>query len=135
LAGGAIHHIDLTVRDLARSTLFYDRVLPLLGFRRIEDAPEGPIWAGLSVEVGLQVARASSPTSHDRYAPGLHHLAFTASSRESVDEVHAKLAALDVPILDPPADYPEYCDGYYAVFFSDPDGLKLEYAFTPRWPA
>ncbi len=135
MAGGAIHHIDLTVRDLARSTLFYDRVLPLLGFRRIEDAPEGPIWAGLSVEVGLQVARASSPTSHDRYAPGLHHLAFTASSRESVDEVHAKLAALDVPILDPPADYPEYCEGYYAVFFSDPDGLKLEYAFTPRWPA
>jgi len=135
LAWGAIHHVDLTVRDLARSTPFYDQVLPLLGFRRIDDAPEGPIWAGESVEVGLQAARASSAATHDRYAPGLHHLAFTAPSREAVDEAHARLAALDIPILDPPADYPEYCEGYYALFFADPDGLKLEYAFTPRWPA
>jgi len=29
-------------------------------------------------------------------------------------------------ILDPPADYPQYGAGYYAVFFADPDGLKLE---------
>ena len=34
-------------------------------------------------------------------------------------------------ILDPPAAYPEYGTGYYAVFFADPDGLKLEYAYTP----
>jgi NAD-dependent oxidoreductase involved in siderophore biosynthesis len=29
-------------------------------------------------------------------------------------------------VVDPPADYPDYGDGYYAVFFTDPDGLKLE---------
>ena len=29
-------------------------------------------------------------------------------------------------VVDPPADYPEYGEGYYAVFFLDPDGLKLE---------
>jgi hypothetical protein len=37
--------------------------------------------------------------------------------------------------LDPPAEYPQDAPGYYAVFFRDPDGLKLEYVFTPRWPA
>jgi len=31
-----------------------------------------------------------------------------------------------VPGVDPPADYPEYGERYYAVFFTDPDGLKLE---------
>ena len=133
MAAGAIHHVDLTVSDLGRSAAFYDRVLPLLGFRRSEAAPEGPIWAGAQLEVGLVAARTN--TRHDRFAPGLHHLAFTAPSRGAVDALHERLVALGVGILDPPADYPRYAPGYYAVFFADPDGIKLEYVFTPKWPA
>ena len=131
---GAIHHLDVTVSDLERAIVFYDRVLPLLGFTRSYDVPEGPIWAGASVEIGLVPARAGSRRDHDRYAPGLHHLAFQAPDRAAVDRVHAALVALGVPILDPPADYPRYAPGYYAVFFADPDGMKLEFVFTPRWP-
>ncbi len=134
MARGAIHHLDITVRSLERSTAWYAQLLPLLGFRRMDDTPEGPIWGGASVELGLQAARGSSG-AHDRYAPGLHHLAFTAPTREDVDRVHARLRELGVPVLDPPAEYPEYCPGYYAVFFADPDGIKLEYVFTPEWPA
>lgn len=130
---GAIHHVDLTVADLARSTAFYDRVLPLLGFHRSADVPEGPIWAGDRLEIGLQAARRE--TAHDRFAPGLHHLAFTAPARDAVDALHARLLDLGVAVLDAPAEYPQYAPGYYAVFFADPDGIKLEYVFTPRWPA
>jgi hypothetical protein len=36
----------------------------------------------------------------------------------------------DVNVLDPPADY-SYEPGYYAVFFSDPDGMKLEFVHVP----
>jgi catechol 2,3-dioxygenase-like lactoylglutathione lyase family enzyme len=129
---GAVHHIDLTVGDLDPSTAFYDQLLPLIGFRRLEDAPEGPLWAGAHVELGLQSARSSS--AHDRYSPGLHHLAFSAPSRVAVDELHERLLELGVAILDAPAIYPQYAPGYYAVFFSDPDGIKLEYAYTPQWP-
>jgi glyoxylase I family protein len=129
---GAVHHVDLTVSDLARSTDFYDRVLPLLGFRRSPSVPEGPIWAGDGVEIGLVAAH--SPAKHDRFTPGLHHLAFTAPSRAAVDEAHRALVEIGVAILDAPADYPQYAPGYYAVFFTDPDGLKLEYVYTPRWP-
>ena len=131
-SGGAIHHIDITVRDLDGSTAFYDRVLPLVGFRRTADVSEGPIWAGAHLEFGLQSARSSG--AHDRYSPGLHHLAFTAPSRTAVDSFHERLVDLGVPVLDTPAEYPEYAPGYYAVFFADPDGIKLEYVFTPRWP-
>ena len=131
---GAIHHIDITVRDPERALGFYDFVLPLMGFRRIEDADEGPLWAGAQVEVGLQTARADSTAAHDRRSPGLHHLAFTAPSREAVDELYAKLQEAGVPIFDPPADYPDYAPGYYAVFFADPDDIKLEYVYTPEWP-
>jgi hypothetical protein len=38
---------------------------------------------------------------------------------------------MNATILDPPRDYPKYEHGYYAVFFLDPDGIQLEYVFTP----
>jgi catechol 2,3-dioxygenase-like lactoylglutathione lyase family enzyme len=34
-------------------------------------------------------------------------------------------------VLDPPAEYP-YAPGYYAIYFTDPDGLKFEFAYVPR---
>jgi glyoxylase I family protein len=132
---GAIHHIDLTVSELGEATRFYDRVLALLGFRRIPDCPEGPLWAGAQLELGLQAARSDGSRPHDRYSPGLHHLAFTAPSREAVDALHRDLLRMGIAILDAPAEYPEYAPGYYAVFFADPDGLKLEFVHTPVWPA
>jgi catechol 2,3-dioxygenase-like lactoylglutathione lyase family enzyme len=134
-ASGWLHHIDLTVTDVSRSTAFYDRVLPLLGWHRRADCDDGPIWAGDRAEIGLQEARPASRRAHDRYSPGLHHLAFGAPDRAAVDGVYRALQQLGVPILDPPALYERYAPGYYAVFFSDPDGMKLEYVFTPVWPA
>lgn len=128
-ARGRVHHIDLTVSDLPVATDFYDAILPLMGFRRLPDAAEGPVWTGELVEIGLQAARQQR--SHDRYAPGLHHLAFSASGRPDVDRLYSQLCALGVRVLDAPAEYPAYGPGYYAVFFADPDGIKLEYAYTP----
>jgi glyoxylase I family protein len=132
LMNGWLHHIDITVRDLGRSTEFYGRVLPHMGFRRALDVPEGPVWAGAQTEIGLVKAHAGSAPDHDRYAPGLHHLAFAAPERDAVDELHRTLHALGVTVLDPPAQYDQYAPGYYAVFFADPDGIKLEYVFTPK---
>lgn len=128
---GCIHHIDLTVTDMARSTAFYERLLPLLGWRRRPEVTEVPVWQGEQVELALQLARQASWRPHDRYAPGLHHLAFAAPDRASVDRIHRELCQFGVPILDPPALYEKYAPGYYAVFFKDPDGMKLEYVYTP----
>ena len=67
---------------------------------------------------------------HDRNAAGLNHLALTAESRDEVDRMHELLREMGAHILDPPAEYP-YFPGYYAVYFSDPDNIKLEFAFVP----
>ena len=132
MAAGRFHHLDLTVTDLTRSTTFYDAVLPLLGFARQPDCPEGPLWGQSGQELGLQGASGEGlGREHDRWAPGLHHLAFAAESRDEVDRVYEALLELGVTILDPPADYPQYGPGYYAAFFADPDGIKLEVVFTP----
>ena len=59
------------------------------------------------------------------------HLAFRAKSRADVDAMHALLQRIGAVILDAPAVYPRYGAGYYALFFADPDGLKLEFV---HWP-
>lgn len=130
---GAINHIALTVSDLARSAAFYRRVLDYLGYRLAEEHDDYVEWEG---PCGWFILRPASPSLrdrlHDRASPGLHHLAFCAASREEVDRFHRDvLLALGAEVLDPPQVWPRYSTGYYAVFFVDPDGMKLELAHTP----
>jgi len=134
MPSGFPHHLDLTVTDLARSIAFYDMVLGKLGYTRSSDyAGDVPCWAlqttGPCFSIGLHVAR--SDAAHDRYAAGFHHLALHAENRDAVDALHAFLLREGVRILDAPAEY-DYAPGYYALFFADPDGLKLEFVHEPR---
>lgn len=130
---GSINHLDLTVSDLSVSVPFYDSILGQLGFQADVPPPGStarPAWhhknpALRLLSIALCEARPGAGP-HDRFSPGLHHLAFQAESRADVDDFHRFLVATGVTILDPPADYPQYGPVYYAVFFADPDGLKLE---------
>jgi catechol 2,3-dioxygenase-like lactoylglutathione lyase family enzyme len=131
---GTVHHIDLSVASLAASAPFYDLVLGFLGYRRSRTAADGVDWdlpgpSGAACSIGLKPER--SLRRHDRYSTGLHHLAWHASDRGDVDRLHALLVAEGATILDPPAEYPAYGLGYYALFFADPDGLKLEFVHFP----
>ncbi len=134
---GSIHHLDLTVRDPWASREFYARVLGFLGYHQSDESPRGFDFDLNTLEgfcsIGIVKARDEA-APHDRYSPGLHHVAWTAGSREDVDALHALLVEMNAQVLDPPADYPRYGDPYYAVFFADPDGLKLEFVYSPRKP-
>ena len=130
----AIHHVDLTVSDLTRSRTFYEPVMRYLGYEVTRETPREVLFSQAercaNTSLRLYAAKPGSRGKrHDRYAPGLHHLAFEAESREDVDGLHLLLSELNAEILDPPGVY--YPAGYYALFFADPDGLKLELAFTP----
>lgn len=137
---GTIHHIDLSVKDPDASRAFYESVLGFMGYVLKGDIDRPP---GYDLDLvapdgsfcSIGIVRAEGPNkdrAHDRYSPGLHHLAWTAESREDVDAFYQVLLKIGATILDAPADYPQYGAGYYAVFFADPDGLKLEYVFKPR---
>lgn len=136
---GAVHHIDLNVTDLAASKAVYGPVLDYLGYTRVKDEPAGCEWdlrgqEGRGASIGLRRCDpAEAGHRHHRYAPGLHHLAWRAESRADVDALHDLLVERGIPVLDPPAHYPQYSGDYYAVFFEDPDGIKLEYVFAPGW--
>jgi catechol 2,3-dioxygenase-like lactoylglutathione lyase family enzyme len=121
-----LDHLYLAVSDMARSERFYDAVLALLGFRKGDKPIAGEPHAhyfNRSLQITLRPARRPGP--HDPYAPGLHHLCLQLASREQVDEAAAALRALGVEVSDPRL-HPEYNPDYYAAFFADPDGIRLE---------
>jgi len=129
-----VDHIDLTVSDVSRATAFYDKVLGELGFRRVEST-SGELdvnWANGHVSIGIYGAPPEERAAgHSRRRPGLHHLALRARTRGDVDRFHDFLRREGVTVLDPPAEYPKYGPDYYAVFFADPDGMKLELVYFP----
>jgi catechol 2,3-dioxygenase-like lactoylglutathione lyase family enzyme len=77
--------------------------------------------------------RYAGRTFH-RKAAGINHIAFRVAAPAEVDRFAEQfLAARTIPTLyGGPREYPEYHPGYYAVFFEDPDRLKLEVAYVPR---
>jgi catechol 2,3-dioxygenase-like lactoylglutathione lyase family enzyme len=138
LTRGLLNHVDLTVKSPKASFAFYDAVLGFMGYRCVNEDARGFDWnigehGGPFCSIGVKRAEgAGASQTHDRYSPGLHHLAWNAASRADVDALYQLLLEIGAEVLDAPADYPDYGAGYYAVFFADPDGLKLEYT---HWPA
>jgi catechol 2,3-dioxygenase-like lactoylglutathione lyase family enzyme len=129
---GEINHISLTVRSLARAEPFYDAILRHLGYRLSGRWPGKLEWDGPGGWFLLREAKPNSP-AHDRYHVGLHHLAWSAASRAEVDRFHREvLLPIGATVLDPPGEFPQHGPRYYAVFFADPDGIKLELAHAPR---
>jgi len=122
-----IDHVYLTVRDLGRSEGFYDGVMAALGFRKIRSAISGDQHAhyyNRHYGVSLRPAHPGTP-DHDPYAPGLHHFCFRVEDQAAVERAAAALRALGVEVTEP-AYYPQYAPDYYASFFQDPDGIRLE---------
>ena len=130
-----VNHVDLCVTSLERSLGFYRDLLAPLGYDDLAEVTGErgeTIWylAAREDAVGLREAQSESP-AYDRYRVGLHHLAFEVRSRAAVDERAAWLRERGVEIESGPQEY-GYVPGYYAVFFYDPDGIKLELLHMPR---
>ena len=132
-----VDHLDLVVSDLEGSLEFYNELLRPLGFTRnseiVGERGERVVYIGGTggPSVSLRQSQADAdPAPYDRYAVGIHHLAFAAADREGVDERAAWLRERGAEIESDPAEY-DYTPGYYAVFFYDPDGIKLEIVHHP----
>lgn len=124
---GLIHHIELYVSDLKSSMNFWSWLLADLGYHLYQEWERGQSWKiGETYIVFVQAEERFLDIPYHRSRVGLNHLAFHASSRGQVDEMTAKLAKKGVPILY--AEKHPYAGGkdYYAVFFEDPDRIKVE---------
>ena len=119
-----IDHLVIRVSDFEKSRDFYDRLFRFLGFKVLDAYEDAKGWTNGKTRLWIGAADAEGKAHPYRIGDvGFHHYAFELRYRKDVDELQSFLEEEGVTIVDP-AD--EYYDDYYAVFFLDPDGLKLE---------
>ena len=119
-----VDHLAISVGDFETSKAFYAPLMAFLGFE-VEAEYDGMMgWSnGITL---FWIAAADAKGKKHAYRKGdigFHHYAFRLRSRKDVDALQGYLEAHDVEIVDPAG---EYYDDYYATFFLDPDGMKLE---------
>jgi glyoxylase I family protein len=129
-------HVDLVCTDVARSVDFYSRVLGPLGLAERATTFEGERGETIHYlrfpgdgagSLGLrQVSGAEAGQVFQLYAPGLHHIAFAVDTPQDVDAAHQAALEANAEVLHAPRRWPTYHPDYYATFFLDPDGFRVE---------
>jgi predicted lactoylglutathione lyase len=116
-------HIDLRVKNLANARKFYGMILPELGFAcdRSDDD-----WATFYSAGGDRPSAFFGFTEDPQHRPNGTRIAFWADTRNEVDRFAEVVRKAGGKNLEGPEVCPGYSPGYYALFFEDLDGNKLE---------
>jgi catechol 2,3-dioxygenase-like lactoylglutathione lyase family enzyme len=115
-----IDHVSVAVRDLAAAMRFYDAVLTVLGYRRLDTRAATAGYGKKYSEFWINVRRDASGSDGA-------HICLRARSTAMVDEFH--VAALKAGGTSDGAPGVRPHDGknkYYAAFIRDPDGNRIE---------
>ncbi len=117
--GEMISHFGINVVDMNAAAAFYDRVLAVLGHRRLTDH-------GVAIGYGSTVPEFWISTFEGIGPNREVHVAFTAPDTALVDAWFAEAVAAGAEVLHEPRLWPEYQEGYYGAFVRDPDGNNIE---------
>lgn len=127
-----VSHIQLNVSSKEKSFPFYKDLLQYLGYRFICEDSDYFGMANGTTDFWIEAVK---PKYQDRVfhrkGPGLNHIAFRVLLKDEVDKFCTEfLRPRDILTLyDSPKPFPEYGKDYYAVYFEDPDRVKLEVVY------
>ncbi|MDF1508513.1 VOC family protein [Robertmurraya sp. DFI.2.37] len=128
---GLLHHLEIYVSNLAKSKEFWSWLLEELGYRSFQKWDKGESWKlGDTYLVFVQAEERFLEPPYHRCRVGLNHLAFHADSRQHVDHLTKRLRERGVSILYPGQHPFAGGEDHYAVYFEDPDRIKVELVAT-----
>jgi len=130
---GKVSHVEIYVSDHAKSIRFYDSVLIPLGWKRLVCQKSHTTYSdGNTKLVFCPVEEKYLKDGYHRKRIGLNHLALYADSKEQVEQLYSNvLKPAGVSCLY--EGKPRGEDDYYAVFFEDPDRIKIEVVYAPGY--
>lgn len=121
------YHLIISVSG-RKSKLFYNDLFRVLKWKRVyEDAQAAGYSDGIFT---FWIVPAEKKSKHQFKGVGFHHFSIRVPRRQDVDRMFTWCKRKKIKVVDAPAAYPQYNKNYYAVFFLDPDGLKLEVTYT-----
>ena len=127
MSQGMIHHIEIYVSNLEKSVDFWGWLLEELGYELFQKWESGQSWKiGETYIVFVQTEEKFMDIPYHRCRVGLNHLAFHGSSRQHVDNMTEKLKEKGVKILYTNKHPFAGGESHYAVYFEDPDRIKVE---------
>ena len=115
-------HMDVRVRDLSVAEPFYEALLPALGFGERYHSERWKVWATTDPLPGTAyfgITESSAQSANE------NRIAFWVPAEGDVDRIAAVARKAGALELSGPKEMP-YGPGYYAVFFADPSGNRLE---------
>ncbi len=125
---GTLHHVEIYVSDLQRSFDFWNWLLTEKFSYSVFQKWDGGVsfLLGETYIVFVQTEDGYLSNYYNRKNTGLNHLAFHCASRQFIDELTVELEERNINILY--KDRHPYAGGkgYYALFFEDPDRIKVE---------
>ena len=126
---GNIRHVEINVSNFERSKAFYQGFLSWVGYKQIVGGKDFAGWSNGEAGIFVTYLECYKDSGFHRAHVGLNHIAFQAKSKADVDRLHTEfLVPRSIKVLyGGPKEYPEYRKGYYAVYFEDPDRIKLEF--------
>lgn len=117
-------HVDQRVSDLAKVRRLYDALLPALGYTRVNEDDSQVYYHLPGDDVDF-----FGITADPLHRANGTRIALAAASRAQVDELADLARAAGARAFEPPHLCSEYGETYYAAFFEDADGNKLEICF------
>ena len=119
-------HVDLRVRDLDNVRALYDALLPAMKFSRVAQDAESICYYYEGDDRTNPFFGIISDPSH---RPNESRIALRASSRAEVNRLAEIARTSGAKAFEPPAICEDYTPVYYAAFFEDADGNKLEICY------
>lgn len=129
-----VYHLQINVSNKTKSFAFYKELLGLLGYRVRN---EGDDYLGMSNGTTdlwfIQTSENFLKNKYHRKNTGINHLALGVETKTDVDTIFDRFLKPKKikPLYDSPKEFPEYTTGYYALFFEDPDRIKVEVTYIP----
>lgn len=120
-----IGYVVLGTNDLPRATSFYDALLAEMGVSRMMDLGErGYAW-GATMDKPMLCIMTPYDGKPATVGNGVM-VGISVESRDLVDRIHGKALALGGADEGAPGLRAEGGDGFYAAYFRDLDGNKLD---------
>ena len=128
-----IAHIALNVKNIEKSKLFYDEILPSLGMELVHHSEKSFYYIGGRTGILIQQIKDSFAINNNfsQNNVGLHHLCFRMRSKLAIDHFYKVLLGIDCKIIRGPL-LGDWVPGYYYLLFEDPDNIRLEVNYVPN---